>query len=75
MRKIDMPLHTPLLLYKIGIQGVHITRKCFPDESYRVAIPYINIRKQNSKRLLFSTAKMILKPNQNLYVSVKINSV
>ena len=32
IRKIGIPLHTPVLLYKSGIQGVHITRTCFPDD-------------------------------------------
>ena len=30
--KIGIPLHTPVLLYKYGIQGVFISRTCFPDD-------------------------------------------
>ena len=26
-----MPLHTPVLLYKVGFKGVYITRTCFRD--------------------------------------------
>ena len=29
IRKIGIPLHTPVLLYK---SGVYITRTCFPDD-------------------------------------------
>ena len=32
IRKIGIPLHTPVLLYKSGVQGVYITRTCFRDE-------------------------------------------
>ena len=31
IRKIDKPLHTPVLLYKSAVQGVYISRTCFPD--------------------------------------------
>ena len=31
IRKIGIPLHTPVLLYKSGVQGVYITRTCFRD--------------------------------------------
>ena len=32
IRKIGIPLHAPVLLYKSGgIMGVYITRTCFPD--------------------------------------------
>ena len=33
IRKIGIPLHTPVLLYKSGVQGgVYIARTCFPDD-------------------------------------------
>ena len=32
IRKIGIPLHTPVLLYKMGFKGVFIARTCFPDE-------------------------------------------
>ena len=31
IRKIGIPLHTPVLLYKSGFEGVYISRTCFPD--------------------------------------------
>ena len=31
VRKIGIPLHTPVLLYKSEVQGVYITQTCFPD--------------------------------------------
>ena len=31
MRKIGIPLHTPVLLFKVGFKGVYITRTCFRD--------------------------------------------
>ena len=31
-KKKGIPLHTPLLLYKSGVQGVFIARTCFPNE-------------------------------------------
>ena len=32
IRKIGIPLHTPVLLYKIGVRGwVYFTRTCFRD--------------------------------------------
>ena len=31
IRKIGMPLHTPVLPYRIGYKGVFISRTCFPD--------------------------------------------
>ena len=33
IRKIGIPLHIPVLLYKSGVQGggVYIARTCFPD--------------------------------------------
>ena len=36
-RKIDIPLHTPILLYKSGVQGgILVLRTCFPDEQCRL---------------------------------------
>ena len=32
IRKIDLPLQTPVLLYKSGVQGVFIARTCFSDD-------------------------------------------
>ena len=32
IRKIGIPLHAPVLLYKSGVQEVFITRTCFPDD-------------------------------------------
>ena len=31
IRKIGIPLQTTVLLYNSGVQGVNITRTCFPD--------------------------------------------
>ena len=31
IRKKGISLHTPVLLYKSGVSGVHISRTCFPD--------------------------------------------
>ena len=31
IRKIDIPLHTPVLSIKVGLKGVSIVRACFPD--------------------------------------------
>ena len=32
IRKITIPLHTPVLLYiKVGFEGVNISKTCFPD--------------------------------------------
>ena len=31
IRKIGIPLYTPVLLYKSGYKGVYITRTCFRD--------------------------------------------
>ena len=31
IRKIGIPLHTPVLLYKVGFKGVFIARTCFHD--------------------------------------------
>ena len=31
IRKIGIPLHTPVLLYKSGVYGVYITQTCFTD--------------------------------------------
>ena len=39
IRKIGIPLHTPVLLYKSGIQGVFITRTCFGDDT-ELCIPF-----------------------------------
>ena len=30
-RKIGIPLFIPVLLYKSGVYGVYITRKCYTD--------------------------------------------
>ena len=32
IRKIGKPMHTPVLLSKSRVQGVCITRTCFPDD-------------------------------------------
>ena len=32
IRKIGVPLHSPVLLYKVGFEGVYITRTCFRDD-------------------------------------------
>ena len=34
IRKISIPLHTPVLLYKSGHKGVFISRTCFPDDEF-----------------------------------------
>ena len=34
IRKISIPLHTPVLLYKRGLKGVYISQTCFPDASF-----------------------------------------
>ena len=34
IRKIGIPLHTPVFLYKVGFKGAFIARTCFPDISY-----------------------------------------
>ena len=31
IRKIDIPLHTPVYYIKVGFEGVYIARICFPD--------------------------------------------
>ena len=31
--KIGIPLHTPVLIHKVGLEGVYITRTCFHDET------------------------------------------
>ena len=31
IRKIGLPLHTPVLLYKVGFKGVDASRTCFRD--------------------------------------------
>ena len=37
IRKIGIPLHTPVLLYKVGFEVVHFSRTCFPDTGRPVA--------------------------------------
>ena len=32
IRKLGIPLETPVVPYKIGVQGLYITRTCFLDE-------------------------------------------
>ena len=34
IRKIGIPLHTPVLHIKVGFRGVYITRTCFRDEYF-----------------------------------------
>ena len=34
IRKIGIPLRTPVLLYESGYKGVFITRTCFPDVAF-----------------------------------------
>ena len=31
IRKIGIPLQTPVFLYKMGYKGIYITRTCSPD--------------------------------------------
>ena len=31
IRRIGIPLHTPVLLYKSGYKGIYITWTCYPD--------------------------------------------
>ena len=33
IRKIGLPLYTPIVLYKMGFKGVFIARTCYPDAS------------------------------------------
>ena len=35
IRKIYIPVHTPVLLQKSGVKGVFISQTCFPDDSVR----------------------------------------
>ena len=32
IRKIGIPLQTPVFYIKVGFKGVYITRACFPDD-------------------------------------------
>ena len=43
--KIGIPLHTPVLLNKIGVKGGYISRTCFPDvrASSRLVLGYKGI--------------------------------
>ena len=38
IRKIAIPLQTPILLIKVGFKGVYIARTCFPDDAKTVTI-------------------------------------
>ena len=40
IRKIGIPLHTPVLLHKSGVQGVYIAWTCFPDGKHGVAFSF-----------------------------------
>ena len=37
-KKTSIPLHTPVLLYKSGFEGVHISRTCFPDVPIKLVL-------------------------------------
>ena len=50
IRKIGIPLHTPVLLYipqfcyiKVGYKGVYIAQTCFPDEKHHL-YPMFTVR-------------------------------
>ena len=32
IRKIDIPLHTLIFLYKSGFKGVYMSQTCYPDD-------------------------------------------
>ena len=38
MRKMGITLHTPVLLYKSGVEGVKISRTCYPDAFFCLAL-------------------------------------
>ena len=62
IRKIGIPLQTPVFLYKIGVEGVYLSCTCFPDGAFiyfdfarhvvaRISTLYLwDIGKQNSPR-------------------------
>ena len=40
IRKIGIPLQTPVFLYKSGVYGVYISRTCFPDVKNNIWMLY-----------------------------------
>ena len=57
IRKIDIPLYTPVLLYiKAGYKGVYISRTCFPDVTGAVSAFR---RSDLTNNLIISFVKML----------------
>ena len=51
IRKIGIPMHTPVLLYKSGVLGVYVSWKCYPGVSWTTIL---------ADQLMASTAPYIL---------------
>ena len=59
VRKICIPLHTPVLLYKTGFKGVFISRTCFSDENWHM----------KQKGLYYALSFFLLKISYNFVAS------
>ena len=61
MRKIGIPLQTPIYYIKVGIKGVYISWTCFPD----VFMPL-----ENHPKLLKQTVQTLL--NVFTYIIIQV---
>ena len=61
IRKIGIPMHTPVLLIKVGFEGVYFTRTCFPDEIYHNR-PFSHDCNEFSSDILIRLGKLPIDP-------------
>ena len=70
IRKVDIPLQTPYLLYKSGVTGVYISRTYFPDDCLRLPMSLSNPYATNGLSLAYqlNESTVILRGNQECLV-------
>ena len=77
IRKIGIPLHTLVLLYKSGDKGVYITRTCFPDD-IRSKLGFASVLSLNHyyrNTYDFTATHMILSDSMHVCQNKKVGKI
>ena len=67
MKKIGIPLYTPVFLYKSGFQGVYISRTCFHVvlSSIHIGLGHLSVRK-----FAQDTGNLPLRPKNSVMIII-----
>ena len=70
LRKLGIPLHTIVLLYKVGFKGVYISQTCFLDDYgwHTQDTPSSSMKKHMFKMYIYSSGKHFCVIHTPLYL-------